>query len=238
MTSAVSATSIDLNRLGVPVEHSTEPQRDHGMKAVATVEVIFRGQRERLIAEIRRAPVILGCVAWLTDRAVLEALSACTHVSIIVQKEDFLRPDLSGRRAEDLCALYARLPSPLNRYCLPGGVSELSYAGDPSISAIRCVGNHNRERRPAWPRMHNKFLVFCDVALDTDDGHEIVHPRAVWTGSYNISYNAAASWENAVLIGSAEVAAAYSREFAQILAFSERLDWTSDWVEPEYRIGS
>jgi phosphatidylserine/phosphatidylglycerophosphate/cardiolipin synthase-like enzyme len=209
------------------------------MAADARVDVVFRNHRARLIEEIGRSSVVLGCVAWLTDGHVLDALARRDHVSIVVQKEDFLRPDLGGQRAQTLRAQYARLPSPILRYSLPGGVSHLSYACDPSIEPVRCVGNHNRQRRPAWPRMHNKFLIFCDQVSsgDEDSGLDVI-PRRVWTGSYNISYNAAASWENAVLIESEEIADAYTREFAQILAFSEQLDWTTDWVEPEYRIGS
>lgn len=228
---------VNLNDLRVPVDHDTEPQADHGLSAVANVDVIFRNHRARLLDEIARCDVVLGCVAWLTDSIVLGALAKRLHVSIVVQKEDFLRPDLGQAWGQHLRRLYGALPSPLLRYALPGGVSGLNYAGDPQIDPVRCVGNHNRDKHPAWPRMHNKFLVFCDEAQD-DHGSPAVVPRRVWTGSYNISANAAASWENAVLIDSAEVADAYAREFAQILTFSEALDWTSDWVAPEYRVGS
>jgi hypothetical protein len=229
--------TIDLNRLRVPVEHAKEAQRDNGLSLTAPIEVIFRDHRSKLINEIGKYPVILGCVAWLTDYEILGALAGITHVSIVVQKEDFLRPDSAGMPKSRLRQLYDNLPSPMLRYSLPGGVSGLNYCGDPSIEAVRCVGNHNRERKSAWPRMHNKFLIFCDLK-ERGDGNEIVTPRRVWTGSYNISQNAAQSWENAVLIDSDEVAEAYAREFCQILIFSEKLDWTSDWVEPEYRIGS
>lgn len=228
---------VNLNDLGVPMDHETEPQADHGMSAVAKIDVVFRNHRSRLLDEIARCDVVLGCVAWLTDSVVLGALASRQHVSIVVQKEDFLRPDLRQAWGQHLRRLYGALPSPLLRYALPGGVSGLNYAGDPKIAPVRCVGNHNRDKQPAWPRMHNKFLVFCDQGKDSY-GDTAVVPRRVWTGSYNISLNAAASWENAVLIESAEVADAYAREFAQILTFSEPLDWTSDWVAPEYRIGS
>ncbi len=228
---------INLNHLGVPVDHDHEPQRDNSISAIAPIEVIFRDHQARLVQEIARYPVVIGCVAWLTDSAVLAALVKCLHVSIIVQKEDFLRPDLVQMRTLGLRRLYDALPAPLMRYSLPGGVSGLNYAGDPSIAAVRCVGHHNSEKKSAWPRMHNKFLVFCDFNPN-GDGLENVMPRKVWTGSYNISANAAASWENAIMIDSPEVAGAYAREYGQIMAFSETLDWTSEWIAPEYRIGS
>ena len=227
----------NLNQLGVPVDHDHEPQRDNSMSAIAPIEVIFREHQARLVQEIARYPVVIGCIAWLTDAVVLAALAKCHHVSIIVQKEDFLRPDLGQMRALALRRLYDALPAPLMRYSLPGGVSGLNYAGDPSIAAIRCVGHHNSEKKSAWPRMHNKFLVFCDQKSDTGGLHDVV-PQKVWTGSYNISANAAVSWENAVMIDSPVVAEAYAREYGQIMTFSEPLDWTSPWIQPEYRIGS
>jgi phosphatidylserine/phosphatidylglycerophosphate/cardiolipin synthase-like enzyme len=235
------ATVPNLNELGVPVEHEMQPQRDNGLSTTAPIQIIFKNHQARLLEEIRRWPIVLGCVAWLTDRQILRALAACEHVNIIVQKEDFLRPDIGGRRAASLRPFYDSLPSPLSRYELPAGISGFSYCSDPSIEAVRCVGNHNRQRLPAWPRMHNKFLVFCDRHVEPDQwegNRTVVLPRRVWTGSYNLSATACRSWENAILIDSPEVAEAYTREFAQILTFSERLDWESDWVEPEYRIGS
>jgi hypothetical protein len=117
------ATAVDLNSLGLPVEHSTEPQADNSIRARADIDIVFRNHRARLLAEIRRSPVILGCIAWLTDREILRALASCTHVSIVVQKEDFLRPDIGGGRAATLRPLYDSLPAPLTRYQLPGGSS-------------------------------------------------------------------------------------------------------------------
>ena len=30
------------------------------------------------------------------------------------------------------------------------------------MECVRCLGNHNADRRAAMPRAHHKFLVFCD----------------------------------------------------------------------------
>lgn len=115
-------------------------------------------------------------------------------------------------------------------------ISELSTGGDISIDAVRCVGNLNREKSPAFPRMHNKFLVFCNI--EDREGCEIVEPYAVWSGSFNFTYNAANSLENAVLIRQPEIVKAYYREFGQIMALSEPLNWDSEWSAPEWRIGT
>jgi hypothetical protein len=60
----------------------------------------------------------------------------------------------------------------------------------------------------------------------------------VWTGSFNWSENGVNSLENAVVISDCRVIDAYLAEFEQIAALSEPLDWQSEWVEPEWRIGS
>jgi hypothetical protein len=50
--------------------------------------------KDRLIRLIRQADIVLGCVAWVTSESILKALAEKKGVSLIVQKEDFLRPDL------------------------------------------------------------------------------------------------------------------------------------------------
>ena len=70
--------------------------------------------------------------------------------------------------------------------------------------------------------------------------------RSSWPISYRLEQPERAaigsrlpqSWENALLIDHRGVAEAYAKEFGQIFAFSEHLDWASQWVEPEYRIGT
>jgi hypothetical protein len=162
----------NLNALGVPVEHEHEhehePQADHGLSANANIEVIFRNHQARLVQEIDRFPVVLGGVAWLADSVVLQALARRTQVNIVVQKEDFLKPDLGQSWAQNLRALYAALPSPLMRYSLPGGVSSLNYAGDPSIVAVRCVGNHKPQRTTTHDRNDLGDVVIHSEAAITE----------------------------------------------------------------------
>ena len=132
--------------------------------------------------------------------------------------------------------LYDALPK-FSRYQIKQ-TSGLSYCSDSTSEAVRCVGNHNFDRKPAFPRMHNKFLVFCDLVHFAEGDYRTLSPVKVWTGSYNISDNASRSWENAIIIDDRDVASAYANEFGQIFAFSESLDWSSPWCEPTYRWGS
>lgn len=236
---------VDLKTLGIDcADGGWVPQEDNSA-TVGNVSVFFRDQDTALINELKTAKFVLGAVAWLTSQPVLEALSNVDYgCAMVVQKEDFLRPEYStpatAYRAK-LRHAYSKLHADLPRYSLPGIAGGLSVACDPSVEPVRCVGNFNREKRPAMPRMHNKFLVLCDVCIPDEkhpDAHTVVKPVSVWTGSMNLTYNATLSFENSVLIKDSEIACAYAEEWAQIFALSEPLDWESDWVAPEYRIGT
>jgi hypothetical protein len=102
------------------------------------------------------------------------------------------------------------------------------------------MGNHNSNKNPAFPRMHNKFLVFCRVDILREKTYPEVDivPYAVWTGSFNFTMNATMSLENALVLWNRAIAAAYYDEWQQILSLSEPLDWESNWCEPEWRIGT
>lgn len=119
-----------------------------------------------------------------------------------------------------------------------GCVAWLTHPKGPDLEGVRCVGVGGQRNRP---RMHDKFLVFCkeepECASDVLYGSAI-KPFAVWTGSFNFTRNATQSFENAVYIEDVKIARAYFDEFQQIAALSEPLDWESEYVEPEWRIGS
>jgi hypothetical protein len=220
---------------------------DLGSCSFSHIEVIFRNQEKKLIGIINeyKNHAVFGCVAWLTSVPILNALSGCKHVQIIVQKEDFLRPDVGvnnrNKWKNELQALYRRVKCGFARYEFKEPIRNLSVCCDPSVEAIRCVGNYNSDKSPAFPRMHHKFLVFCKI---TERGNDIIDykPVAVWTGSFNLTHNATMSFENNLYLvdqsGENYILNGYLYEHHQIFALSEQLNWTSEWVEPEFRIGT
>ncbi len=244
----------DLNALGLATDTTEiQPLVDPSThSADGSVEVVFRNIEQRLVEEIRGAQLVVGCVAWLTSGPILDALAEVGGVAIVVQKEDFLRPDLGVPGREDwkrwLRGKYDRLPEGPHRYDYEGTVlSSMSVLGDPTLASVRCLGNHNADRRPAMPRAHHKFLIFCDyvqgrVGQRPGGGQSFeagrVVPRKVWTGSYNLSKNAGRSLENAVLLTDERCVSAYYVEWGQLTGLSEPLDWTSEYVQPDLRIGT
>jgi hypothetical protein len=110
---------------------------DHSTRGVADTEVLFRNLTEKLIEQINAADAVFGCVAWLTSIPVLDALATKKAVGIVVQKEDFLRPDSGDWRQKRQREAYA-LPGFI-RYSL-GQTGHYDYASTPESDAVRCVG--------------------------------------------------------------------------------------------------
>ena len=223
----------------------TDCNEGHRLKDYSTssnrVTVHFREHTKRCVEFIEKYDVIVGSVAWLTSIPILRALAkkGFCGVQIVLQKEDFLRPD--GTRMKDVRAAYSSIRGG-GRAEFGGVLGDMSVYGDVSIGPLRCVGNHNADKNPAFPRAHHKFLVGCytrrDTATTTWELGERFQPHAVWTGSFNLTANAERSFENVVVIEDEAIAQAYYNEWNQLAALSEPLDWDSEWCHPEWRIGT
>lgn len=210
-----------------------------------TLEAYFRNLEDHVVEHIRNADAIVGCVAWLTSPRILDALASVRRgVSIIVQKEEFLRPDLgvrnSDRWREFLRSRYTALRS---LECWPDTLQMVTGAliENNRIEPVRCAGMV-REKCPAQPRMHHKFLVFCKRRVPKrkpvyEEGvADWPVPYGVWTGSFNFTINGSHSLENAVFIQDQSVAQRYYEEWQNVAWLSESLDWTSRWVEQEWSV--
>jgi hypothetical protein len=196
------------------------------------------------------------------NEQILKALVQKRGVSLIVQKEDFLRPDSTSEKnwTSRLRQWYNSLPKTFDRRdfdtTILGDMRDSKI--DPLIESVRCVGNYNAYRQSAFPRSHHKFVLFCKYTMNCDckscqsykntylnDDYPIyqdkkrkdhIKPYAVWTGSLNFTKTAALSFENAVVLQDAKIVEAYFQEYSQIAALSEPLDWTATWIAPQWTI--
>jgi hypothetical protein len=235
----MNATPKNLNSLVSPLAQENGLASSKG-----NVIVYFRHIEKHLIHHITTAEIVVGCVAWVTHQSILQALAKVPQgVSIIIQKEDFLRPDLgsnSNWRAE-LRRRYSQLRS-LSFWPDLLDIVTAAINGDRFIDPVRCVGIYNRSNAPAAPRMHHKFLVFCRLkaskVVNSDETYVLkeIEPYAVWTGSFNLTFNAVNSLENAVLLSDLDIAKAYYQEWQDVAFISEPLDWEQDWVQPQWGV--
>lgn len=218
---------------------------DNSVISSGDTSVYFRDLEKHLIGHIKESKAVFGAVAWLTSEPILEAMAGLEQVQIVVQKEDFLRPDTGITSAKEwkkkLRRMYNKLKCTIRRGEFENWVlGATSLGSDYPMDPVRCAGRFDNSNNPSKPRMHNKFLVFVEVTIGSDAGYPVYlfEPRAVWTGSFNFTKNAANSLENAVYITDRKIVNAYFAEYTQIAAMSEKLDWKSNWIAPEWHIGA
>lgn len=184
---------------------------------VCQAQVFFNGLEEKLIEKINQYPVVVGCVAWLTNENILEALADKDKVSIIIQKEDFLRPDSGSWSGEKLRRLYQALPNGVE----VGDIPDVNVACGWQTAPIRWAGVTTESRLKAQPRMHHKFLVFCEQEKPNNGCFGRLIPKAVWTGSFNLTHNATNSIENALFLTGFDVVNRYFLEWQHVFLISE-----------------
>lgn len=241
-------TDMGRNTKGYPLYN---PTIEHRLTESTKVSAYFRDLERPLLRHIAEADAVVGCVAWLTNLKILSALCSKRAASIILQKEDFLRPDRGAGRLnwkDELQYHYEAIPGIETYGHLQAGWLETQKDDDEFapgdslyVVGMRCVGHKNviSQIEPTMPRMHHKFLVFLKARNDDDpeviEGAWPYAPYAVWTGSYNITRNGNASLENALFIQDSTLAEAYCTEWAQLVEVSEPLDWSSEYAAPDIR---
>jgi len=84
----------NLNLLSIPTDCADQPIAElRNPTSAETIAAHFQDLESELVKFVSSYPVVVGCVAWLTNFPVLAALADRKVVSVLVQKEDFLRSD-------------------------------------------------------------------------------------------------------------------------------------------------
>lgn len=194
---------------------------------------------------------------------VLEALKGKTYVAILVNKEDWLRPDTNEdvndrpgfhARLRNLYGELAKAVKPIDALALKGLLYDRADSPSATVGPVECFGEASNAAPAATeeggslgkprtsPTLHHKFLVFGNILQGyTEEGKEedtSFRPAAVWTGSFNLSFNASNNLENALWIPSAELAREYTKEFSWIAVCREPLDWQAQYVYQSHRLGT
>lgn len=138
--------------------------------------VYFSNICDALKSHLKESIRIYGCIAWLTEKSVLDIISTIS-TTIIVQQENWKEP--SRKNTFDY---YNKLtPIPFSYFQSLNPKLSCSIENYKEV-AIRSIGYPNENCR-----MHHKFLI-----LEKKD------KIGVWNGSFNITHNATNSLENAI----------------------------------------
>lgn len=197
--------------------------------ASTEARVVFRQIEETIVSLIRKSDFVVGCVAWLTNTAILEVLSQCRGCQFVVQTEDWLRPDSGDYTLARQRELIRALPA-LDNYSLPITPSLCALF---DVDPIRLSGVPKNNLRNQ-PRMHHKFAIFGNyITQPTEQSPWHICYHTVFTGSFNWTRNATMSLENGVILKGSEILDAYCWEYFQVLLASRKIEqeW---WDAPTY----
>jgi phosphatidylserine/phosphatidylglycerophosphate/cardiolipin synthase-like enzyme len=204
------------------------------------IHVYFAAIKDALLNFIQSAKYLVGCVAWMTDPDIIDALNRTPGLSIIVNKAapggalaGGLLYRLQSNRSPNL--LFAGSRSDLRFY-----LTSQSRPVD-ALDRVRCIGFH-APNTSGTPLMHHKFLVACDIrdgwdilSTKSNDRYAELAPSAVWTGSYNFTSAAAQDHlENALVIDRPSIAERYLEMWEQLYIRSEPLGTSHGSLTPDH----
>lgn len=168
----------------------------------------------KLSKDGKRKLTVVGCVAWLSDPAIVEGLVRfCGNVFILVNNENF---SVWGNGKTHL--LYDQFP-----WCLQSMSELFSHLDDVykpltacgSFAPVRCIQNDGTGHH----LMHNKYVVF----LLEDEKTKSLQCDSVWLGSVNFTKNSSNNLETATYIEDSRVATAVFHDFSNLFVISTPL---------------
>lgn len=181
--------------------------------------------KDVLVSYIGESDAVVGCVGWLTNLEVVDALSALRDGSSFIVDKGYVATN------DWLKDRYAKLQTRVTLTEHPWEQTALQVLRPvvDSLEPIRIVGFHGSSSR-AEPLMHHKFAVL----LKRVDG-ELV-PNGVLLGSFNYTDNADRSIEFLNLCRDPAVVNAFLAEFAALyVLMSEPLGSTTRIPNPEWK---
>lgn len=182
-----------------------EAKNKHKCENVS-VTFYFDNIKTELLNYIESAHSVVGCVAWITDWDILDALTRRPGGVALIQhnekygvgKGQFASARQNRAWSKRLKIVTNSLPS-LNSIPLCLRERPLSAAIRQNVPILR-VGSGVK-------RMHHKFIIFVD---------ELGKATGVWNGSFNFSKAAAQSLENACVYNDERIANVFLDEFLQV----------------------
>ena len=193
-----------------------------------------------VIERFGKGKTVLGCVAWLSNARILEALTKCRRVLLIVNREHY---DSWGAGTFKKYASLPRFDQPL--WVALGHLNDTFATLETDrnsvksrYSCVRAFGNPSSGGKSEGLE-HCKYLVFFETecyhyfktsengnVTAVPDPENFVYketPVAVWTGSMNMTKASETHHENAVFIKSKTTAQAYFEDFTNTFMASTPL---------------
>lgn len=181
--------------------------------------------QEVLLRHISESAAVVGCVGWLTSKAVVAALASRPDGSSFIVDKGYVA------KTPKLRVLLGQIPHRATLHEPMWDTTALNVLKPvvPVLDSVRILGFKGCDGQ-ASPLMHHKFAVL----LNRVDG--VLVPVGVLLGSFNFSDNADRSLEFLNLSRDPVVIQAFLNEFAALyLLLSEPLESEADVPKPQWR---
>lgn len=189
-------------------------------------------------------PAVLGCVPWLTDGAVVDALVSFDQCCIVVdkQQDDYAAVRRLARDGRPLSSAYlagftdTALPDEDGN---PPVIHPFSGMPDPvELGPVRVAGHRKARDGSSKPMLHAKMAVLGVTTLYEDDemfAGDLLRfaPKATWMGSANWTWGARSHIEFGVWSSDPQLVGHNYNYLLSLLKFSEPRGATSIGPEPE-----
>ncbi len=160
----------------------------------AAVQAVFSRHEYHIVRHIKNADAVVGCVAWLSSFAIIDALAELPYGCSIVTHRD--------RHLNSRSRLTERLI----------GLRPLSlFRGIVCKNAIEQL-DATEEDDGSRSMLHHKFIVFLSV----DETGTKLSPKVVWCGSANFTNNAGRGLESALVVIDETTAKAFTDEWEAV----------------------
>lgn len=160
----------------------------------AAVQAVFSRHEYHLVRHIKNADAVVGCVAWLSSFAIIDALAGLPCGCSIVTHRD-RKLNSRAKLTDRLIGL--RPLSPFRGIICKNAIEQLDAAEDDDGSRSM---------------LHHKFVVFMSI----DETGTKLSPKVVWCGSANFTNNAGRGLESALVVVDETTAKAFTDEWEAV----------------------
>lgn len=189
---------------------------------IPKIIVYFDNIEFHLIHHLKSATYCVGCVAWITNKNIIEAMTQLNGCMLVVQNDTI--NTIHTKTYKNISHLCTNIPhARLNK--LNNGkyhtLQQLLKVCSPSPSSPRCnktavrICGFSKNNITRQPLMHHKFVILFNSKLRV---------KGVWTGSYNFTTNANQSFENSIFITDKNIIMKYLKEFIIVMQSAQYIN--------------
>jgi hypothetical protein len=197
----------------------------------------------------RRAPAIIGCAPWLSDKQLVDQILHFGNSCIVINKPERVGAEPTEvKRLHDQGNGFPAKVLPEFQWLAPSEDGEPAIVGpssyDPAARGFKSVrvAGVSKQDRSTVPLVHAKMLLLgATVESEGEFGEQIIRweSHQAWLGSANFTFNSRRSVEFGLWVTDSSLLALVTRFLSDLFSYSEVLDSyqlnpNPEWIPYEF----